>query len=129
MLNYIQNQQHNVPNKADSIQIHQCHDYYKAITIADQKQSICTNNIINHNVVKLKECNTKGKGNMPSKYQIMKNSAFGKPSLNHTFTSEASFEHILIFILKGNWIVDLDKESLLKVHPLYKHFDKMLSWS
>ena len=129
MLNYIQNQQHNVPNKADSIQIHQCHDYYKAITIADQKQSICTNNIINHNVVKLKECSTKGKGNMPYKYQIMKNSAFGKLSLNHTFPSEASFEHILIFILKGNWIVDLDKESLLKVHPLYKHFDKMLSWS
>ena len=43
----------NVPNKADSIQINQCHDYYKVITIADQKQSICTNKIENQNVAKL----------------------------------------------------------------------------
>ena len=45
----------NVSKKDDSIHINQCHDYYKAITIADQKQSIYTNNIKNQNLVKLKK--------------------------------------------------------------------------
>lgn len=59
----------------------------------------------------------------------MKNSAFGKPSLNHTFTSEASFDHILIFILKEGYLSESNKENLLATHPLYKHLNKMLDWS
>ena len=46
----------------------------------------------------------KGKQLIPSEHSIMKNSAFGKPSLDHSFTSEASFEHILVFILKKDYM-------------------------
>jgi len=49
--------------------------------------------------------------------------------LDHTFTSEASFEHILIFVLKGSFLLESDKENLLNTHPLIKHFNKMLNWS
>ena len=59
----------------------------------------------------------------------MKKSKFGKPSLNHTFTSEATFEHIVIFLLKGGYLLKQDKTNLLITHPLFKHFDTMLNWS
>ena len=103
----------------------------KAITVADQKQSICMGNVEklhtitsnNHESIK------KGKENMPSKHKILKKSTFEKPSSDHTFTSEASFEHILIFVLKGSFLLESDKENLLNTHPLIKHFNKMLNWS
>ena len=57
----------------------------------------------------------------------MKKSKFGKPSLNHTFTSEG--KHILIFLFKGGCLLKQDKTNLLITHPLFKHFDTMLNWS
>ena len=106
-------------------------DYCKAITIADQKQSICTSGVENpcSTLPNSHEGHKKGKHNMPSKYEILNNSTFGKTSSDHTFTSEASFEHILIFVLKGKFILGPDKENLLDSHPLIRHFNKMLVWS
>ena len=66
---------------------------------------------------------------MPSKHKILKKSTFGKPSSDHAFTRKASFEHILIFALKGSFPLESDKENLLNTHPLIKHFNKMLNWS
>jgi len=70
-----------------------------------------------------------GKLLIPSKNEIMAKSAFGKPCLDHTFTSEASFEHVLIFILKSNYLIGSDKEVLLNINPLFIHLNKMLEWS
>ena len=39
----------------------------------------------------------------------MKNSEFGKSDLDHTFTSEASFEHIM---MKGNFLTHQNKREL-----------------
>ena len=40
-----------------------------------------------------------GKSFIPTRYNIMHNSRFGKPSLDHSFTSDVYFEHILLHIL------------------------------
>ena len=70
--------------------------------------------------------NIKGKQLIPTKYEIMKSSTFGKPSIDHSFTSEACFEHVTIFILKSQFLHKLDNDNLLESHPLIKHLDKML---
>ena len=54
---------------------------------------------------------------------------FRKPSLDHTFTSEACFEHVLIFILKNKYLLNQDEQALFSTHPLFYHLHKMLEWS
>ena len=53
-------------------------------------------------------CNTLQRGHfnigkiiIPYRYDITRNSRFGKPSLDHSFTSEVCFAHILLHILKA----------------------------
>ena len=67
--------------------------------------------------------------NLPSKHQILKNTKFGKPSLNHSFKSEASFEHTIIFLLKSKYLSDQEEGSLLECHPLFSHLNQMLKWA
>ena len=64
-----------------------------------------------------------------SRHDIMKKSKFGKSSLNHTFTSEATFEHILIFLLRSKYFPNQDENTLLNTHPLFKHLNDTLKWS
>ena len=90
----------------------------------DQKKSITSEENSQDNLEQFK-----GKINLISKYEIMKKSKFGRSSLDHTFTSEATFEHILIFILKGEYLTSQDKKSLFNTHPLFKHFNNTLEWS
>ena len=71
----------------------------------------------------------KGKNTTPSKYDVYKNSKFGKVSRDHSFTSEASFEQILIFLLKSNYLHDKDKNNVLETHYLFRHLNKMIDWS
>ena len=71
----------------------------------------------------------RGKITPPTKHNIMKTSKFGKLSQYHSFTSEASFDHILIFMFKGNYLSEEDIHTIHNIHPLYKHFHKMLLWS
>ena len=70
-----------------------------------------------------------GKLIKPTKSQIFKQSSFGKPDLDHSFTSEASFDHIVIHLLKNDLLSSQDKYSLLDYHPLFRHLHKMLDWS
>ena len=65
----------------------------------------------------------------PSKSQIFKQSGFGKPDLDHSFTSEASFDHIVIHLFKSDLLSHQDRSSLLDCHPLYHHLFKMIKWS
>jgi len=46
---------------------------------------------------------------------------FGRPSRNHTFTSEATFDHVILFLFKSSILSDLDLRTLRKLHPLYDH--------
>ena len=76
--------------------------------------------------------NKKGKhnvNNMPCKHQVLKNTKFGKPYLNHSFKSEAMFEHIIIFLLKSKYLSDQEEVKLSECHPLFSHLNKMLKWS
>ena len=122
---------HDTTKKNHSIQRNQLNDYYKAITVADQKQSICMGSVENLRMFTSNnhDLNKIGKKNLPSKYKILHNSTFGKPSSDHTFTSEASFKHVRIFLLKGRFLPESDIENLLNTHPLIRHFNKMIVWS
>ena len=67
-----------------------------------------------------------GKQNIPDRYNVYKNSKFGKTSKNHSFTSEGAFEQVLVFILKSGYLQEEDKSSLLGVHVLFDHLNKMM---
>ena len=71
----------------------------------------------------------KGKQIAPDRYNVYKNSEFGKTSQNHSFTSEASFEQVLLFILKSGYFSTDEKTNLLQTHVLYHHLNNMLDWS
>ena len=103
-------------------------DYYKSITLTDRKDAI-TSAIEDDNMKNTITIDNKGKKQIYSKHVLTKNSKFGKPSLDHTFTSEACFEHVLIFILKNKYLSNQDKHALFKVHPLFYHLYKMMNWS
>ena len=75
-----------------------------------------------------KKFNT-GKQKIPTRHEIYNNSAFGKTSRNHSFTSEASFEQVLIFVIKGTYLSNEDKNKLLNCHALFKHLNRMIDWS
>ena len=59
----------------------------------------------------------------------MKTSSFGKPDSDHSFTSEAYFEHTLLHLLKSNYLSPRDEETVLRCHPLFKHLNQMMTWS
>ena len=70
-----------------------------------------------------------GKNAIPSRYDVLCNSQFGKPDLVYSFTSEACFEHILLHLLKSSILSQSDTTSLLSCHPLFLHLHKMIQWT
>ena len=70
-----------------------------------------------------------GMNNIPSKYEIMNNSNFGKPSLDHSFKSEACIEHVMVFLFSSGYLPNKDEKNLLDTHPLIENLYKMLNWS
>ena len=84
----------------------------------------------NYTDIMLKNLNqSQGKIIAPNKHDIYKNSPFGKLSKDHSFTSEASFEHCLIHIFKSNYLIAEDTNNLLNCHALFRHLHKMIGWS
>jgi len=53
---------------------------------------------------------------------------FGKPSKDHSFTQEASFETVVFQVLKvgSGYLDDTDRLNLRLAHPLLSHLDKMI---
>ena len=68
----------------------------------------------------------KGKSVVPDRYNVYKYSKFGKTFQNHSFTSEASFDQVLLFILKSGFLPTEEKRNLLQTHVLYEHLNNML---
>ena len=125
-------------------------EYYKNITQEDQRMAMTSNDTITdmtcnlQNSINIRDCkdekqqvvvakevkiNIKGKQQIPSKHDILKSSTVGKPSPDHSFTSEACFEHIIIFLLKSEYLNEEDHRTILASHPLILHLNKMLHWS
>ena len=46
---------------------------------------------------------------------------FGRPSRDHTYTSEATFDHVVLFLFKSSILSEPDLRVLRAVHPLYAH--------
>ena len=99
-------------NLQNSINIKECKEEKEQVVVAKE--------------IKL---NIKGKQQIPLKHDILKSSTVGKPSRDHSFTSEACFEHIVIFLLKSEYLNEEDHRIVLASHPLILHLDKMLHWS
>ena len=135
-----------IPSVANNLK-----DYYKNITYNDQQLALGTNQS-NEQIISKTKLQTngnkieskssyldivmqeaqpefQGKNNIPSKYEIMNNSNFEKPSLDHSFKSEACIEHVLVFIFNSGFLSNIDLENLLDSHPLIEHLNKMLTWS
>ena len=93
----------------------------------------CTDTIINNkntNDEYTEELNSKkGKNIAPGRHEVYRKSIFGKTSKSHSFTSEASFEQILIFLFKSEYLSVEDEKNIGHSHPLYKHLHKMIHWS
>lgn len=54
------------------------------------------------------------------------NGGFGKPSKNHSFTQEASFETVALIVLKSGYLCDFAKAKFALLHPLLRHMTNML---
>ena len=52
---------------------------------------------------------------------------FGKPSKNHSFTTDVVFENVLIHLYKSNLLSETDKKMVRKVHPLFDHLAKIMN--
>ena len=70
-----------------------------------------------------------GKQYIPTRFEIFKTSNFGKPSLIYKFTSEACFEHVLVYLLKSDYFSPHYQRTLLLYHPLFEHLFQILLWS
>ena len=64
-------------------------------------------------------------GKFPSQVQLAC-SGFGRPSKLHSFTSEATFDHILLFLFRSGFLCTSSLDSIFNVHPLYNHLYKSL---
>jgi len=51
---------------------------------------------------------------------------FGRPSRVHTFVSEATFDHIVLFLFKSFLLSDPDLRALRGAHPLYLHLHQSI---
>ena len=51
---------------------------------------------------------------------------FGRPSRTHTFTSEATFDHVILVIFKSMILSDPDVRALRDTHPLYLHLHQSI---
>ena len=66
-------------------------------------------------------------GKKPSIAKLAARRGFGRPSKNHSFTTDTTFDHVLLHLYKSEY---LDKETIKNVssvHPLYEHLHKTIS--
>ena len=91
-----------------------------------KKYEVFVNDYLNET----KESKSTGeKINYPNKFDLIKQSKFGKLDLNHSFTSGKAIEHILLFIFKSKYLTKVENKSLLSSNPTFKIFHNMLLWS
>ena len=66
---------------------------------------------------------------IPSVHELLR-TGFGKPSKNHSFTQEASFETTLFQVIKvgRHYMTEKDFSNLRATHPLVDHLAKMTIW-
>lgn len=65
-------------------------------------------------------------GKFPSRVQLASR-GFGRPSKKHCFTSDVTFDHVLVVIYKSNYLSESDVVNLNMTHLLYKHLYSTLN--
>ena len=65
----------------------------------------------------------------PTKAQLIKNTRFGKPDGNHSYTTEKVFDHTLLHVLKSGFLEDADTKALKNVRVDFEVLVDMLEWS
>ena len=101
-----------------------------SLTISDRRLVQCVGKI-EHKHQKCEQQNKSKKGMYNSIYQLkfgpvppavkLASKGFGKASRNHSFTSEAAFDHILVMLFKSDILDDADMSAICESHPLYRH--------
>ena len=61
----------------------------------------------------------------PSTAELIKTTKFGKPNARYSFTREASFDDILIILIKSGMLDVEGSDILFEVHPLYRQLFKL----
>ena len=64
-------------------------------------------------------------GHKPTTSQLA-SVGFGKPSINHSFTRDTEFDHILVIIYKSGLMGKDSISAVRRCHPLYDHLYKSL---
>ena len=69
------------------------------------------------------------KGKPFSTIQLLCSSPFDQPSMNHSFTSEKCFDHILFHLQESNMLTTYDIVQTVSSHPSYPNFNNTKCWS
>ena len=123
------------------------HSYYEYVTTKDMFSSQTNISPDRTNLFKIdtyitikthaelisKDLNSKinilGKQCIPSCFDILKTVGFENPDSDHSFTSEACFEHTLLHLLKSNYLLPQDSKAVIQYYPLFKNLNRMMTWS
>ena len=83
---------------------------------------------MNDCLIETKESKSTGeKTDYPNKFDLIKQSKFGKPDLNHSFTSGKAIEHILLFIFESKYLIKKEIAYLLLSNPTFDIFYNMFT--
>jgi len=63
---------------------------------------------------------------MPSAAELISTANFGKPNLNHQFSSEVVMEHTLLPLFKSGFLDETSTKNLTECHPLFHHLQVSL---
>ena len=91
-----------------------------------KKYTVFMNDFLNET---MKSKSTGEKINYPNTFDLIKRSKFGKPDLNHSFTSRKVIEHIILFNFESRYLTKREIASLLLSNLIFEIFHNMLLWS
>jgi hypothetical protein len=66
------------------------------------------------------------KQSLPSAVQVQLDQPFGKDSLSHSFTADAEFRHILVFLFRSCYLTRKDRSLLIAADPLAKRLSVLI---
>ena len=74
--------------------------------------------------------NTQQKGKKyPTHIELIQQHKFGRPSLNHQFTSEKTLDQVLVILFKRKNLAAEDFQNVMEVHPYYLILGNMVMWA
>ena len=68
------------------------------------------------------------RGKPSSTVKLLFNSPFGNPILNHSFTPDKVFDHILLHLLQSNMLTTYETTHVLLSYPVYPILNNVNEW-